>query len=181
MMWLLLLSGILVAILGITMLFAPLESLVTLAIFIGFSMLISGASEIASYCGEEQGGRSGWLLTSGILTVVFAIWTLFGRGTEALVVSLPFVFAIWVLTSGIVRIGGAISSKSDGSNLWGWMLAFGVSGAALGFLLMFTPVLSGIMIAYMLGFMLISYGVDSIIIFFSLRKFGHHIRGLFGK
>ena len=71
MTWMLLTSGILIVILGITMLFTPLENLVVLAIFIGISMLISGISEIASFFSEQQGYRSGWMLASGILSAVF--------------------------------------------------------------------------------------------------------------
>ena len=62
--WLVLISGVLIAILGISMLFTPLENLVTLALFIGIAMLVSGISEIVSFCGEEKGQRSGWMLAS---------------------------------------------------------------------------------------------------------------------
>ena len=175
MTWMLLTSGILIVILGITMLFTPLENLVVLAIFIGISMLISGISEIASFFSEQQSYRSGWMLASGILSAVFAVWTLFGSGTEALVAFVPFVFAVWVMSCGIMRIVGSISVKSEGSNLWGWMLAFGILGSILGFLLLFSPFLSGVIISYTIAFMLISYGVDSIIIFFRLKRIGDNI------
>ena len=181
MKWLMLISGILVVILGITMLFTPLSNLVALAIFIGISMLISGISEIVSFCGEEKGHRSVWMLVSGILSTLFGIWTMFGRGTEALVAFLPFIFAVWVMSSGITRIVGAVSLKSEGSSLWGWMLAFGILGTVFGFLLLFSPVLSGMMISYALAFMLISHGVNNIIIFFHMNKIGNHIREHLGE
>lgn len=181
MKWMLLISGILIVIFGITMLFTPLENLVVLAIFIGISMLISGISEIASFLGEEQGYRSGWMLASGILSVVFAVWTLFGSGIEALVAFVPFIFAVWVVSCGIMRVVGSISVKSEGSSLWGWMLAFGILGSILGFLLLFSPILSGVIISYIIAFMLISYGVDSIIIFFRLKKIGDHIQNYLGE
>ena len=172
MKWLMLISGILVVILGITMLFTPLSNLVALAIFIGISMLISGISEIMSFCGEEKGHRSGWMLVSGILSTLFGIWTMFGRGTEALVAILPFIFAVWVMSSGITRIVGSVSLKSEGSSLWGWMLAFGILGTVFGFLLLFSPVLSGMIVSYALAFMLIS-GISEIISFCGEEK-GHH-------
>ena len=179
MKWLLLLSGIFVVILGITMLFTPLKNLVTLAIFIGISMLISGISEIASFFNEEKEHRSGWMLASGIVTVLFAVWALFGRGTEALASILPYIFAVWVISSGIMRIVGSINMKSEGFNMWGWSLAFGILGAVLGFLLLFSPILSAGVISYSIAFMLISYGIDNIIIFFRLQKIGSHIRDHF--
>ena len=63
--WLMLISGVLIVILGITMFFTPLKNLVMLAIFIGMSMLASGLSEIVSFfCGDKE-ERSGWMLASG--------------------------------------------------------------------------------------------------------------------
>lgn len=181
MQWLLLISGILITILGITMLFTPLESLVTLAIFIGISMLISGVSEIVSFCGEEKEHRSGWLLASGILSALFGIWTIFGSGTEALAAFLPFIFAVWVLSSSIIRIVGSITLKSEGFSLWGWLLAFGILGTLFGFILLFSPILSGIVISVSIALILISHGIDNIIIFFRVKKIGDHIRERLGE
>lgn len=181
MKWLLLISGILILILGITMLFTPLENLITLAIFIGISMLISGISEIISFCNEEKGNRSGWMLASGILSTLFGIWTIFGSGTNALIVFIPFIFAVWVLSSSIMRIVGSISLKSEGSPVWGWLLAFGILGAVFGFLLLFSPVLSGVIISISIALILISHGVDNILIFFRLNKIGNHIREQLGE
>jgi uncharacterized membrane protein HdeD (DUF308 family) len=181
MKWLMLLSGIMIVILGITMLFTPLKNLVTLAIFISISMLISGISEIASFYNEEKVHRSGWMLASGILTTLFAVWALFGHGIETLTTMIPFVFAVWVMSSGVMRLVGAVSLRSEGSILWGWILAFGVLGTAFGFLLLFSPVLSEMIISYSIGFMLISYGIDNIIIFFRLKKIGDYIQNSFGE
>lgn len=179
--WLLLLSGILVVILGITMLFTPLENLVTLAMFVGISMLMSGVSEIVSFCNEAKDHRSGWMLASGVLTAFFAVWALFGRGTEALAAMLPYIFAVWVISSGLLRIAGAIAVKSEGSNLWSWILAFGIVGTALGFLLLFSPILSAVVISCSIGCMLVSYGIDNVILFFRLKKIGDRIRDHLGE
>ena len=89
MKWLMLISGAMIVIIGITMLFTPLKNLVRLAVFISISMLISGISEIASFFSEEKGHRYSWMLASGIITTLFAVWTLFGRGTEVLAAMFP--------------------------------------------------------------------------------------------
>ena len=71
--------------------------------------------------------------------------------------------------------------KSEDSGLWHWILAFGILGTALGFLLLFSPILSEIIISYSLAFMLIFYGFNNMIIFFRLKKIGNHIKDYFGK
>lgn len=174
--WLMLISGVLIAILGITMLFTPLQNLVTLAVFIGIAMLISGISEIASFCGEEKGYRSGWMLASGIITSLFGVWTMFGRGSLTLAAIIPFVFAVWVMTSSIMHIVGSTALKAEGFGGWGWILTFGIIGAVLGFLLLFSPLLSGFVVSFSIAFMLISYGIDNIILFFRMRSLGKKIR-----
>ncbi len=181
MRWLLLASGILIVILGITMLFTPLENLVTLAIFIGIAMLVSGISEIVSFCSEEKGERSGWMLASGILSTALGVWTMFGRGTEALIAVIPFVFAVWVMSSSVLRIVGATTLKSEGYRQWGWMMAFGVIGTILGFVLLFSPILSSLVVAYSIAAMLIAYGVNNIIIFFRMKKIKDHIQERMGR
>lgn len=176
MKWLILISGITIVILGITLLFTPLQSLIALAIFIGISMIVSGVSEIIFYCGEEKGRRSGWMLASGIISALFGIWTMFGRGSAALASVLPFVFATWVMVSSITRIVGSLSLKSEGFPQWGWVLALGILGAVLGFVLMFSPVLSSFVVVYTIAVMLISYGISNLIIFFRMKKIGDYIR-----
>lgn len=179
--WIMLISGVLITILGIIMLFTPLANLVTLALFIGIAMLASGISEIVYCCGEEKGQRSGWMLASGIITTLLGVWTLFGRGMATLIAIIPFIFAVWVMASSIMRIVGSTSLKAEGFSQWGWLLAFGIVGTILGFILLFTPVLSSTVIAFLIAFMLIVYGVDNIIIFFRMNSFGNIIKKRFGK
>lgn len=176
--WFMLISGILITILGITMLFTPIQNLLTLAVFIGFAMLISGVSEIVSFCSEEKAYRSGWMLASGIISALLGIWTIFGRGSQALIAIIPFVFAVWIMSSSITRIVGSISLKEEGFSQWGWVLALGILGTILGFIIMFTPLISQILVAYGIAVMLIIYGINNILIFYRMKKIGNHIRNM---
>lgn len=178
--WFLLISGILVVILGIWMLFTPLENLIFLAMYIGITLLISGVSEIVSYCGEEKEYRSGWMLASGILSTLFSLWVIFGRGMAALTIALPYVFAMWIMMSGIMRIVGSLSYKSVGVKAWGLLLTLGIIGAVFGFMLMFSPMLSAVVVAYTIAFMVIIHGVNNILLFFNVKKLGDAIRRRLG-
>ena len=171
--WLLLLSGLLIVVLGFIMFFTPLANLWTLAIFIGISMLIAGASEIASFINGKTGQRSGMLLAGGILSTLFGIWVVFGTGRYTLTEILPFLFAIWVMSSGIMRIAGSTILKSEGHTTWGWILALGVLEAILGFVLLFHPLFSAIVVSYTLAFMFITYGIHNVLLFFDIHKYEH--------
>lgn len=181
MKWLMLISGSMIVILGITMLFMPLKNLSKVVVFINSSMLVSGISEIASFCSEKSFHRYGWMLASGIITTLFTIWVLFGRGTEVLREVFPYAFALWVLFSGCMRIVGSIAMKSEGSFLWGWILAFGILVMVLGFLLLLFPNLPEMMVSCSMALMLISYGIDKVILFFRLKKIEEHGQDYFGR
>ncbi|NLC45368.1 MAG: hypothetical protein GX783_13945 [Clostridiales bacterium] len=172
--WFSLLSGVVIAILGITILFVPLETLTLLVKFIGVPMLLSGISEIAYYFSEIRTHKSVLVLGSGILTILLAIWMLFGRGSQVLVTMLSYVLAVWVLTSSIMRVAGSLIMKFEGSSLWGWLLAFSIIGSILGVLLLFSPDLSATLISYALGLVLIAFGIENIIIFLKIKNIGYY-------
>ncbi len=179
--WLLLISGILIVIIGIATLFTTLDNLATLAVFIGILMLISGISEIISFCNRQKAYRSDWMLASGILTTHFAVWVLYESRMEALIAILPFVLAVWVILSGIMRIIGSISIKSEGMNLWRWILGFSMLSVILGFLLLFSSILPALILSCLIGLTLVSYGLNNIIIFFRLKRIGIHIQSHIDK
>ena len=138
-------------------------------VFIGISMLLSGVSEIALYFNDEPEKRSAWMLAEGMLATLLGIWAVFGRGAAVLVAVLPFLFAVWVMTSGILRIAGAFSMKASDSEK-ACMLFLGILNAVLGFVLLFSPYFSAAVAAYAIAFMFIAYGIHSIYIFFVLKK-----------
>jgi len=180
--WFLLPAGLWIIGLGITALVRPLDGLAAIGIFFGIGILISGISEIASFCGAGKGNRSGMMLASGIMSVLFGTWVIFGRGTDVITYILLFVFAAWVMASGIARIVDAVSKKpvianSGGAaviayegkiNIWGLIL--GILATLAGFALMFNPFMSARIITFVMAFMFISFGVGSIQLFFRLRK-----------
>ena len=169
MKWLFLLSGFLFVVMGMKMLFTPLDGLVVMAFYIGLSMLLAGVSEVSLYFNSEPGKRSAWILAEGILAALFGIWAVFGSGATVLVAVLPFLFAVWVMASGVMRITGAFSMEASGFEK-ACMLFLGFLNAALGFVLLFSPYFSAAVTAYAISFMFIAYGIHSMYIFFVLKK-----------
>lgn len=168
--WLLLISGILLVVLGVYMFSTPLGNFVSIAVFIAASMLVSGFSEIISFFSSEKGKRSGWMLASGIISLIFGIWTIFGRGMEALIVALPFIFAFWVLNSNIMRITGSLSLRDWGYRNWGFTFALGILGTIAGVILIFSPLVSGLSMAYLVPIMFIVHGISNISLFVNIKS-----------
>lgn len=179
--WLLLISGVLLVVLGIFTLFTPTGALASLALFISITMLISGASEIASYIGEDDLYRSGWVLAGGILETFLGLWMLIGRGYAALAAVIPYIFAVWVLCSGILRTVGSFSLRSSDSDSWGWTLAFGIIEIALGFALTFYPIFSAVLASILIAGLFISHGVSNILLFSGVTRIKNLLKGLLGN
>ena len=168
--WLLPIAGLFIIVLGVITMVRPLAGIVMLALFFGLGMLVSGISEIASYCGQEKSNRSGMILASGILSTLVGIWVVFRGGTYAVAVIMPYIFAGWVMAGGIMRIADAVTRKSEHDGIKGWELALGILATLLGFALMFNPLFSTAMVSFTMAFTMIAYGVGSLEMFFRLRK-----------
>jgi uncharacterized membrane protein HdeD (DUF308 family) len=171
--WLLPLAGLWIIALGVASIFTPLASLVTMAtmlIFFGIGMVFSGISEVVSFFSAGKGNRSGMMLASGIMTTMFGIWVISGRGIHAIAIILPFVFAAWVMSSGITRISGAMPHKAEGTRFRFWQFVLGLITTVSGFALMFNPFMTAAVMLYIFPIMLISYGLGTIELFFRLRK-----------
>ena len=171
--WLLSLAGLWIIALGIFTIFTPFGSLVAMAamlIMFGIGMIFSGISEVISFFTAGKGNRSGLMIVSGIISVLFGVWVISGRGLYALAIILPFIFAAWVMSSGITRIVGSMPSKSETSKFRFWQFILGAITTLSGFSLLFNPFMSAAVISFILPIMLISYGLGTIELFFRLRK-----------
>lgn len=175
--WLLLVAGVLMVILGIYTLFVPTGALSSMAVFISITMFISGVSEIASYVGEDDLYRSGWVLAGGILETMLGLWLLIGRGYAQLAAAIPFIIAVWVLCSGILRTVGSFTLRSSNAGDWGWTLAFGILEIALGFAFIFYPILSAVLASILIAGLFISHGISNIMLFSGITR----IKNLFKK
>ena len=165
--WLIPLSGTLVAILGITIMFAPVENSINLVIVIGVAMFITGVLEIVSFYGKEEKGHSGVMLATGAISALLGFWTVFGSRAGLYTTILPAAFIILVMSSGVTRITGMVSQKSRSTNTIArnWIISFGVLGTIFMFLLIFNPVISTTIILYVIAFIFVVYGIKSVFVF----------------
>ena len=170
--WLILISGILLLVLGFTMIGTPAGNLVSIAMFMCLAILFYGIMQVASYFSFEKEHRSGWLLVVGILSILLGGWMLFSGNFLGLIPILPFVYSTWLIVSSISLAVGSIDLKKFGVRGWGWQLAFGIIGAVLGFVLMLDPITSALAVSFSLAITFIYRGISDIGFFFMTRKMG---------
>ena len=131
-------AGVLLIAAGIYCLCNQDVALLSAGLLLGIFLLLSGVAEIvvfAATSGVMLG--SGWLLLDGILTVIMSLFLLFNQWFTLL--SLPFLFTVWVMFSGISRFVSAFDLHALGVRSWGWVLAVGIFLTLAGFICLMDP------------------------------------------
>ena len=154
-------AGVLLVAAGIYCLCNQGVAVLSAGLLLGLFMLVSGIIEIvvsARACSVVLG--SGWLLLDGVLTVILSLFLLFNQWFTLL--SLPFLFTLWLLFSGISRFVGALDLHVLGVRGWGWVLALGILLMAAGFVCMMDPWVSVAAIGVTVGIVFLLEGVSCI-------------------
>ena len=155
-------SGVLLIAVGIYCLCNQDIAAMTAGLMVGIFMLVSGIIEIivfAATSGVMFG--SGWLLLDGVLTVILSLFLLFNQWFTMM--SLPFLFTLWLLFSGISRFVSAFDLRAFGVRGWGWVLAIGIILMIAGFICMMDPWVSVAAIGLTVGLVFLLEGVSSIV------------------
>ncbi|MDO4269000.1 MAG: DUF308 domain-containing protein [Eubacteriales bacterium] len=158
----LVLAGVLLIAAGVFCMNHEEATLLSVAFLLGFFMMLSGIIELFMYAKERKIMKgAGWVLLDGIVTVLLSVLLI---GNQAFtLLSLPFMFAMWLLFSGGFRCVSAFELKKAGVSNWGWVMFMGIILILGGFLGMMNPLASMLAIGWMVGFSLIFEGVDTII------------------
>lgn len=106
-------------------------------------------------------GGAGWFLADGILTVLLSLFLLFDQGFTLL--SLPFIFSVWLLFSGINQFVNSFELQRLGVKGWGWLTALGVLLTIVGFFSISDPIADLVTLSFLAGFLLICEGVATIV------------------
>lgn len=76
--------------------------------------------------------------------------------------SLPFIFGMWLLFLGINQFVNSFEMQRLKVKGWGWMTALGVLLAVVGFFSLFDPIANLLALGIMAGILLIFEGVAAI-------------------
>jgi uncharacterized membrane protein HdeD (DUF308 family) len=155
-------AGVILIAIGIYCLCNQDIAAVTAGFMVGIFMFVSGIIELVVFAATSRlliG--SGWLLLDGVLTVILSLFLLFNQWFTML--SLPFLFTLWLLFSGISRFVSALDLKALDVRGWGWVLAVGIILMIAGFICMMDPWVSITAIGMTIGLVFLLEGISSII------------------
>lgn len=155
-------AGVLLIAAGIYCLCNQDIAVVTAGFLLGLFMLVSGIAEIVVFAGTSRIWiGSGWLLLEGVLTVIMSLFLLFNQWFTMM--SLPLLFTLWLLFSGISRFVSAFDLRVLGVRAWGWILAIGIILMVAGFICMMDPWISVAAIGVTVGIVFLLEGASSIV------------------
>ncbi len=155
-------AGVLLIAAGIYCLCNQDVAVLSAGFLLGVFLLMAGIAEIVVFA--AAGGillGSGWLLLDGVLTVIMSLFLLFNQWFT--LVSLPFLFTLWLLFSGVSQFVSAFDLRALGVRAWGWILAVGIVLTVAGFVCLMDPWVSVAAMGVTVGIVLILEGVSSIV------------------
>ena len=156
------LSGALFIIAGIMCLSSAGATLLSLAWLLGFFTLLSGILSLYFYVTAfKEVSGSGYVLFSAIADIIIGI--IFLANQVLVAAAIPFVFAAIILMAGVQAVIHAFDFKRAGFMGWHMLLVFGILTVLFAVLSFVDPALSAFTITFMVGFALITRGVNRFI------------------
>lgn len=98
-------------------------------------------------------------LLKGVILIILSI--LIFRNPRAAVLALSSFIGIAFLITGLIAALTAISFRHQVRG-WGWRLAEGLLDIFIGFILLFNPNLTSLVVTFMVGFWFMFYGITSL-------------------
>ena len=155
-------AGILLIAAGIYCLCNEDVAVLSAGLMLGVFMLAAGIAEIVVFAGTSGVLiSSGWLLLDGVLTVIMSLFLLFNQWFTLL--SLPCIFTVWLVFSGISRFVSAFDLHALGVRGWGWVLAVGILLMGAGFICMMDPWVSAAAVGVTVGVVFLLEGISAIV------------------
>ena len=150
-------TGAILIILGALSLRYPIEAIMSVGVFIGIGLIMSGINYFSAY---YFFGLKRFILL-GLLDFIIGLYMVVQPGITAFVI--PFVIGVWLLTTGLSRLGVSLWLGGAGISGWWLMLLNGIALVILAVLMCASPLTSTLSVMMILAVVLIASGVLSIL------------------
>ena len=163
------LSGVLFIVAGILCLSSAEATLLSLAWILGFFTMLSGILSLYFYINVLRDvPGSGYVLFTSAADIIIGI--LFLANQVLVAAAIPFVFAAMILMAGIQAIIHAFDFKRVGFRIWHMFLVFGILTVLFAVCSFIDPELSAFTITFMVGFALITRGINRFIFLAGIKQ-----------
>lgn len=167
-------AGILLVVLGVFCIANPTETLFTTAWMIGCFTLLSGiAKMVFTFKTQLFLPNSGSRMLSALLQIILGL--MFLCNNLFVTVSLPVIFAMWVLFEGVLIAVQSLDYKKVGFPNWWLILIFGIAGAALGVLGLRNPDVTATTLSTLIGIGIIALGAAYLLALLGIKKFENKV------
>ena len=164
-----LIIGIILIAAGIYVFMVPIETYLTLSVLFSISFIVIGLLDIFfSIRNHRIMNGWGWHLVGGLFTM--AVGIILRIYPEISIVILPFAVGFTLLFISFLLLGYSFEMKSFGIINWGYAAILSVLGVIFSFMLIVSPLISGISLVVITGISFILTGVSSIVLSYNLRK-----------
>lgn len=153
--------GILLIALGVYCFSYPSLTMLTTANILGIALIVTGITEMVfTFRTQAFLPFSGTRMLSGLIDIMFGCFILFHIFGAA--ISLPMIFAIWVIIEGISVAAQSFDYKKAGFSNWWLILLLGICATVLGFLGMRNLAATAATLSVLIGIALILSGLANI-------------------
>ncbi len=160
--------GALFLIVGVYMLFVPVESYVALSLLFAIMFIVAGvASVVYSISNREELSGWGWVLALGILSILMGVLMLIHPGLS--MVTLAFLVGFTVLFQSASMFGYSFEMKDQGVSDWWVVMTLGVLGMIFAFILLFNPQFAGLSLVVWTAMAFMIIGFMEIYVSFKLK------------
>jgi uncharacterized membrane protein HdeD (DUF308 family) len=167
--WVLALRGVLAIVFGISAFVVPVAAMLSLVlVFAAFSLADGVLGIVAAIRGARRGERWGWLVFSGLMSMLAGIVALVWPGITLLF--FVTLVAVWALVSGVAMLIAAFQLKTNHGR-W-WLVLGGVASIIYGVLLIVAPMIGALVLTWWVGAHALILGVSLVVLAFRLRS--HH-------
>ncbi len=169
-------AGVLLVVLGVVCICKPAATLFTAAWLIGLFTLIAGISKLVFALKTQLFlPNSGTRALSGLLEIVIGI--IFLGNNIFVAVSLPVIFAMWVLIESIIIAVNSFDYKRVGFPGWFVILLLGICGIVLGVLGLKNPDVTAATLSTLIGLGVIAMGAAYLFALLGITRFQKRVDG----
>jgi uncharacterized membrane protein HdeD (DUF308 family) len=166
--WLSVIVGLVALAAGFIVLINPLTSYITIAIWLGVAVLISGIiGLVQSFSSDSALVRNGWVILAAIADIIIGLLLIFNMVITA--VMLPTLFGVWLLYRGFIGVVMGMDLRSCRVPNAGWVVLGSVIMIVISMAVLLMPQTLGVeAIVLFVAAAFLIYGFSSISLGFRL-------------